>query len=106
MLKERENIHTLHLLNRFFDYLFKSIEAGVKFYMLWNYKCLNHYYMGGEILEDWKIEISVLWLFYMVAFVAVMMLGIMQPGVLSQFLDTGEIGGMKIGPEVLLLLAI
>ena len=40
----RENIHTLHLLNRFFDYLFRSIEARVKFYMLWNNRCLNHYF--------------------------------------------------------------
>jgi hypothetical protein len=61
---------------------------------------------GGENLEDWKIKISVLWLFYIVAFLAVMTLGIMEPGVLNQFLETGEIGGMKIGQELLLFFAV
>jgi cadmium resistance protein CadD (predicted permease) len=60
-----------------------------------------------KTLEDWsKIKISVLWLFYTVAFLAVMTLGTMEPGVLSQFLDTGEIGGMKIGQELLLFFAV
>jgi hypothetical protein len=57
-------------------------------------------------LEDWRIKISVLWLFYIAAFLAVMILGIMEPGVLNQFLDTGEIGGMKIGQELLLFFAV
>ena len=57
-------------------------------------------------MEDWKIKISVLWLFYAVAFLAVMSLGSLEPGVLQEFLDTGEIGGMKVGPELLLLFAI
>ena len=57
-------------------------------------------------MDDWKIKISVLWLFYTVAFLAVMTLGTMEPGVLSQFLDTGEIGGMKIGQELLLFFAV
>jgi hypothetical protein len=48
----------------------------------------------------------VLWLFYAVAFLVVMTLGSLEPGVLQQFLLTGEIGGIKIGPEVLLLFAI
>jgi len=48
----------------------------------------------------------VLWLFYTVAFLAVMMLGTLEPGVLDQFLDTGEIGGMKIGQELLLFFAV
>jgi hypothetical protein len=61
---------------------------------------------GGEILEDSKIKISVLWLFYTMAFLAVMMLGTMEPGVLTQFLDIGEIGGMKVTPELLLVFAI
>jgi hypothetical protein len=52
------------------------------------------------------LKISVLWLFYIAAFLAVMMLGTMEPGVLSQFLDTGEIGGLKIGQEVLLFFAV
>jgi Mn2+/Fe2+ NRAMP family transporter len=62
---------------------------------------------GGEKhLEDWKIKISVLWLFYTVAFLAVMQLGSLEPGVLQHFLDTGEVGGMKIGQELLFLFAI
>jgi hypothetical protein len=61
---------------------------------------------GVKVLEDWKIKNSVLWLFYIVAFLAVMTLGIMEPGVLSQFLETGEIGGMKVGQELLLFFAV
>lgn len=57
-------------------------------------------------MDDWKLRVSVLWLFYTVAFLAVMMLGMMEPGVLNQFLDTGEIGGLKIGQELLLLFAV
>lgn len=57
-------------------------------------------------MEDWKIKISMLWLFYAVAFLAVMQLGSLEPGVLQQFLDTGEVGGMKIGQELLFLFAI
>jgi len=41
-----------------------------------------------------------------VAFLAVMQLGGLEPGVMEDFILTGEIGGMKITPEVLLLLAI
>jgi hypothetical protein len=57
-------------------------------------------------LEDWKIKISVLWLFYTVAFLAVLQLGSLEPGVLQEFLSTGEIEGMKITPELLLFFAI
>jgi hypothetical protein len=57
-------------------------------------------------VEDWKLRVSVLWLFYTVAFLAVMMLGFMEPGVLNQFLATGEIGGLKVGQELLLLFAV
>ena len=56
--------------------------------------------------EDWKLKTSVLWLIYTVAFLAVMMLGTLEPGVLDQFLDTGEIGGMMIGQELLLFFAV
>jgi len=30
------------------DYLFKSFEVGVKFYMLWIPRCLKHYYREVE----------------------------------------------------------
>jgi hypothetical protein len=58
------------------------------------------------LLADWRMKVSVLWLFYIVTFVAVMTLGIMEPGVLNQFLETGEIGGMKVGQELLLFFAV
>jgi preprotein translocase subunit Sec61beta len=35
-----------------------------------------------------------------------MVLGSLEPNALQQFLNTGEIGGMKITPELLLLYAI
>jgi len=73
--------------------------------MLWNHRCLKHYYGGGEILEDWKIKISVLWLFYTVSALASGILGILEPGVIDQIM-TGEVEGMKITPEFLLLFAI
>ena len=57
-------------------------------------------------MEDWKIRIAVLWLFYVGAFLTVMALGTMEPGALAEFLETGAIDGMIVGPEVLLLFAI
>lgn len=57
-------------------------------------------------MEDWKIKISVLWLFNAIASMGYMIFGIFEPGVLQQFLSTGEIGGMKLGPEILLIGAI
>ena len=56
-------------------------------------------------MEDWKIKISVLWLFYAVAFLVVLNLGAFEPGAIEQIM-TGEIGGMKITPELMLVLAI
>jgi len=52
------------------------------------------------------MKISVLWLFYVVAFLAVLQLGSLEPGVMQKFLSTGEVGGMKITSEVLLVLAV
>ena len=57
-------------------------------------------------MEDWKIKISVLWLFYTMAFLTVMSLGSLEPGVLENFILTGEIGGTKITPELLFIFAI
>lgn len=57
-------------------------------------------------MEDWKIKVSLLWLFSEIAFLGVMVLGSLEPNALQQFLNTGEIGGMKITPELLLLYAI
>jgi len=56
-------------------------------------------------MEDVKIKISVLWLFTEVAGLASGLLALMEPGVIEQIM-TGEIYGIKIGPEFLLLFAI
>lgn len=56
-------------------------------------------------LEDWKIKISVLWLFSAVAFLAHQILALMEPGVIAGIMD-GEVEGMKIGTELILLFAI
>ena len=57
-------------------------------------------------MEDVKIKISVLWLFYVGAFLTVMILGMLEPGALAEFLETGPIDGMEAGPELSLLFAI
>jgi hypothetical protein len=57
-------------------------------------------------MEDWKIKVSVLWLFIDIAYIVDVILGIMEPGGLQQFLNTGQIGGITMGPEVLFVLAI
>ena len=56
-------------------------------------------------MEDWKIKISVLWLFSAVAFLAHQILALMEPGVIAGIMD-GEVEGMKIGTELILLFAI
>ena len=56
-------------------------------------------------MEDWKIKISVLWLFTIVAGLASAILGLMEPGMIEQIM-TGEVEGMEISPEFLLLFAI
>jgi uncharacterized membrane protein HdeD (DUF308 family) len=52
-----------------------------------------------------KIKISVLWLFYVAALVAYMTLAGFEPGALEQVM-AGEIDGMEITPELMLLFAI
>jgi hypothetical protein len=56
-------------------------------------------------LEDWKIKISVLWLFSAVAFLAHQILALLEPGVIAGIM-AGEVEGMKIGTELILLFAI
>jgi len=56
-------------------------------------------------MEDVKIKLAVLWLFYVVAFLAVVTLVIFEPGVIADIMK-GEIYGEKIGPELLLVVAI
>ncbi len=57
-------------------------------------------------MDDWKIKISVLWLLNAAVSLGYMLFGIFEPDALQQFLSTGEIGGMKMGPEILLIGAI
>ncbi len=56
-------------------------------------------------MEDWKIKISVLWLFSAVAFLAHQILALLEPGVIAGIM-AGEVEGMKIGPELILLFAV
>ncbi len=56
-------------------------------------------------MEDWKIKISVLWLFSAVAFLAHQILALLEPGVIAGII-AGEVEGMKIGPELILLFAV
>jgi len=56
-------------------------------------------------LEDWKIKISVLWLFGEVAWLTAVLLVLYEPGGIEQVM-AGEIYGMQIGPEWLLIVAI
>jgi hypothetical protein len=61
--------------------------------------------MGAEDLEDWRIKITVLWLFAAVAFLAHQILVLMGPGIIAQLM-AGEAEGQKIGPELILSFAI
>jgi len=60
------------------------------------------------ILEDWKIKISVLWLFIAVTMVANTMLYFLVPGVIDK-IRAGEVLGfnfLQVGHEILLIIAI
>jgi len=52
-----------------------------------------------------KVRLSVLWLFIAIYTVVGVVLSIMEPGVLQHLIETGELNGTKVGPEVLLVLA-
>jgi uncharacterized membrane protein len=56
-------------------------------------------------LEDWKIKISVLWLFASIAFLAHQIIVLMEPGIIAQLM-AGEAEGQKINPGMILLFAI
>jgi len=56
-------------------------------------------------LENWKIKISVLWLFASIAFLAHQILLLMEPGIIEQLM-AGEAEGQQIGPELILSFAI
>lgn len=56
-------------------------------------------------MEDWKIKISVLWLFASIAFLAHQIIVLMEPGIIAQLM-AGEAEGQKINPGMILLFAI
>jgi len=56
-------------------------------------------------LEDWKIKISVLWLFWTVAFLITLMVGFFEPGVMEHIME-GELYGMQLTPELILATTI
>ena len=57
-------------------------------------------------MDDWRIKVSVLWLFYAVALTAYMTLAGLEPGVLQKFLDEGTLEGIQVTPELLFLFAV
>ena len=56
-------------------------------------------------MDDWRIKISVLWLFASIAFLAHQILVLMEPGIIAQLM-AGEAEGQKISPELIMLFAI
>ena len=52
-----------------------------------------------------KMKISMLWLLYDVALLAVLIFGLLGPGGIKQVMS-GEIGGIKLAPETLFLAAL
>lgn len=56
-------------------------------------------------MEDWKIKVSVLWLFASIAFLAHQIIVLMEPGVIAQLM-AGEAEGQKITPGMILFFAI
>ena len=56
-------------------------------------------------MEDWKIKVSVLWLFIAINMTANTMLYFLVPGVIDNIMG-GEIVGMQAGQELLLIMAI
>jgi len=57
-------------------------------------------------LEDWKIKVSVLWLFAEVAGLASVMLMFMEQDVLVELVEEGTIAGMQMSSDFLLLGAV
>jgi len=56
-------------------------------------------------LEDWRIKISVLWLFASIAFLAHQIIVLMEPGIIAQLM-AGEAEGQKISSGLILFDAI
>jgi hypothetical protein len=55
--------------------------------------------------EDWKLKISVLWLVAELSAIVGNVLELYEPGVIEGLID-GELAGMQVTPEMMLVLAI
>jgi hypothetical protein len=56
-------------------------------------------------LEDWRIKISVLWLFWTVAFLVSLVSALFDPSAMAQ-ITAGEVAGFQVTPELILLTTI
>jgi hypothetical protein len=56
-------------------------------------------------LEDWRIKISVLWLFWTVAFLVSLVSALFEPGAIAR-ITAGEMAGFQVTPELILLTTI
>jgi hypothetical protein len=56
-------------------------------------------------LEDWRIKISVLWLFWTVAFLISLVSVLFEPGAMTR-ITAGEMTGFQVTPELILLTTI
>ncbi len=56
-------------------------------------------------MEDWRIKISVLWLFAVIIGLLTILLSLFEPGVLDQII-AGQYEGQRLAPEILLGLTV
>ncbi len=56
---------------------------------------------GVTTVEDWKIKISVLWLFWTAAFLITLVAALFEPGAIQQ-ISVGVLAGMQMTPELIL----
>ena len=56
-------------------------------------------------LEDWRIKISVLWLFWTVTFLVSLVSALFEPGAIPR-ITAGEMAGFQLTPELILLTTI
>ena len=56
-------------------------------------------------MEDWRIKISVLWLFRTVTFLVSLVSTLFEPGAIAR-ITAGEMAGFQVTPELILLTTI
>jgi hypothetical protein len=59
-----------------------------------------------KVLEDWKIQVAVLWLIDTGAALIAAVASLFEPNALQQFLATGEFQGSIVSPEMELLITL